>query len=194
MTTPTQEDYKELKDKVDSESGGPFGFLGADDNVLRLVQDPRREGVEGFYAQTYSLFAQPGGEVKKTKRFVVFALVAKLGDKEGPGKDIVMPVIVPKKMLDAMLTNLAAGADILSPDHGRTININKSGTGLATQYNLITLKDKPVVLADLTWPEETLDKFAEMFALRSEEYVANKVAETTQKGKAKEEESLAEDF
>ena len=186
MDQKTQEAYKELKELADSETGGPFGFLQSGDNILRLVQDPRSAGAHGFYAETYSIY-----DGDKTTRYVVFALVKSLGDKTYDNTEV-MPVIIPKTMRKAMIDNLAGGVDIVSAADGRAINIQKSGTGVGTRYNLLTLNNAPVKVEELTWPEETIHDFAAQFATRSENYASKQAnVNGANKVEKKESESLS---
>lgn len=89
---------------------------------------------------------------------------------DGPGvtedmKSKVVPMIVNKTILKALLSLLSEGYDLFSSAEGHGISINRTGTGLDSDYQVVASAKPQAFPEDLEIPTKSIDQFAAEFEL-----------------------------
>ena len=133
------------------QSGGAFLFPQEGKTRLRLVL-PEGENMYHFYREVINSYGRT--------KYLIVAIVPSSDDA-----NLVRPIILPKTPLQDILTILAEGYELFSPEEGFGITITRTGSGLDSKYSVLP-SPKPVPLdpEEFEWPDEDLDEFAELFA------------------------------
>ncbi len=123
---------------------------------LRLVLQ-KGDQPQQFYREVQSSF---NGKVKS--RFMVLALVLEGNGAKEEMTYTVTPVVLPKTVLKGLVSLLAEGYDLFSPD-GHGVTLTRTGQGLDTDYSVMPSKNPVALPAEIIWPDEPFDQLAESF-------------------------------
>lgn len=147
----------------DLQAGGSANFIFAKKprNRIRLIHDP----AQPYFVEVSSTFRR-NGEVGNTKtKYMVLAIEPETDDEDGPK---VKGLIVSKTVFRQIVGLLAEGYDFWDPEKGHGITINKTGTGLQTQYTVMpSQKSQPVskdLMSDLPLLTHLQDEYAKLNA------------------------------
>lgn len=177
---------KQLAEMKDAEGGGIFFFIKPGRTRLRLVpeQGTENDAMPSFWIDTVGNY-----QGKPNKRRILLGIVAGADGREIPDEDKnkVVPLLVAPSVVTQIIELLAGGHDLFGKISGHAIAINRSGTGLGTDYAVQNSPD-PVPLPDvIQYCEMSLSKLDEHYreqGTKTTTPVAAPVAETT---KAQEE-------
>jgi len=145
--------WQAMLDELQSGASGPNFFLKAGKTRIRLIPEP---GTEDDETPTFFVPVTSSYRGKERPKYLLSAVVLGAEGRELREDQIntVIPVVVPKSVLQDILNNLASGWDLFDLMTGHGISIMKSGSGLNTDYN-VTMSPKPIPLIEEPNPMNT---------------------------------------
>jgi len=150
-----------MLDQLAAGNAGPNFFLKAGRTRIRLVAEPGHDegSMPVFFTQVSATFRG-----KTRPKFLLSAVVIGAEGRDLPEDKVnkVIPVVVPKQVLTDILNTLVEGWDLFDLESGHGLSINKTGSGLNTEYT-VNVSPKPVPLADIIPMDMTLIEAAEKF-------------------------------
>jgi len=183
-----EQDWGTIVEQSKADGNRQWCFLGTGANRMKLLVPPGQPIVE------FAVHVDNYYQGKKGSRWLVFALISRIGGKTREdmeyGPNQVVPVILPTKVKNSVLNNLKEGWDLLSAS-GHPISITKAGSGIGTTYNVAVGPEALVIDATtLEWPEKDILVLAEEY---SKDSLTRNGTATGQESVSKEEGSVDPD-
>ena len=158
--TATKKQWEANLNALKATEGGLYVFPQGGQTKVRMLLSPERE-IEDFYQPVLRMFKN-----NSTTRFMIPVLVI---DDSGNINNEIRYLVTAKTVIKAILTILSGGEyDLLHPENGHSIVINRTGEGLNTEYSVLPSKAPVAVdyevldfehkLIDLTLEMEASDR------------------------------------
>lgn len=160
-----EQDWGTIVEQSKADGNRQWSFLGTGTNRMKLLVPPGQAIVD------FAVHVDNYYQGSKGKRWMVFALISRIGGKTREemeyGPNQVVPVILPTKVKNSVLNNLKEGWDLLSAS-GHPISITKAGSGIGTTYNVAVGPEALVIDATkLEYPDKDILVLAEEYSADS---------------------------